>query len=450
MSFEVMPFEPFYEEYIDRVKGIEYFRNYFSGFESGCQTVVIEKEYIDKDYLIDYSLYYSRSFKEVERFTERAHFFSKKITKNFLREVLEIGDDEKINLLKDSYLGFSIIKPIKDWKNNKRILGRTVLKPYNGVEGGNQRMFIKTKITSNLYGIPFQLKSLPIQSQDGRVFACATSALWCLSHGLNSFHNVPVNSPYEITDRASEFTSLGRNIPNAGLNLYQITEYINYLGLETEYIDVTSVEGLRLDKKIIVDAIRAYLNANIPILAALKFSGSGNRKEYHAVVISGYKIDLKTREIVEIYVHDDTLGPYGRVSSEDGFYTWHYEWEERGFDNITLMSLIVPTYPKIRGSFSKLYLYFKNYIFKYIQDLESIPEILLFNNRVFKEETLKRGISSIIVEGSSISKDLFLSKNMPNYLWVVRGYSDGKVVVDVGFDGTLARLKDPLFIVVYD
>ncbi len=42
-----------------------------------AKTVLIEKDYIDKDYIIDYSFFYSRSFKDIPRKTERIHFFLK-------------------------------------------------------------------------------------------------------------------------------------------------------------------------------------------------------------------------------------------------------------------------------------------------------------------------------------------------------------------------------------
>ena len=42
----------------------------------GAKTWIIEENYVDKDYLIDYQKYYSRSFDEHGRFTTRIHFFS--------------------------------------------------------------------------------------------------------------------------------------------------------------------------------------------------------------------------------------------------------------------------------------------------------------------------------------------------------------------------------------
>ena len=69
---EVLTFQQFVDAFKDNIYNIQYIFRYLDG---KCKTVLIEKEYIDKDYLIDYSLFYSRAFQEVPRFTQRIHYF---------------------------------------------------------------------------------------------------------------------------------------------------------------------------------------------------------------------------------------------------------------------------------------------------------------------------------------------------------------------------------------
>jgi hypothetical protein len=65
--------------------------------ELKANTCVIEEQYIDKDYLIDYQKFYSRSFKEMKRFTKRIHFFSNSFSSKQFEQMLVQGqiDDLK-------------------------------------------------------------------------------------------------------------------------------------------------------------------------------------------------------------------------------------------------------------------------------------------------------------------------------------------------------------------
>src|ERR1700755_2532386 len=61
--------------------------------ELGCKTVLLENHYIDRHYIEDHSLFYSRSYRPLPNFCRRLHFFS--IDQNEVRkkfdEVLNEG-----------------------------------------------------------------------------------------------------------------------------------------------------------------------------------------------------------------------------------------------------------------------------------------------------------------------------------------------------------------------
>lgn len=59
----------------------------------GASTCVVEKRYIDKDYIIDYSKFYARSFKEYDKFTTRLHFFSEAFSDDVFENALIKGDE---------------------------------------------------------------------------------------------------------------------------------------------------------------------------------------------------------------------------------------------------------------------------------------------------------------------------------------------------------------------
>src|SRR4051812_1272681 len=53
---------------------LEYLGVYLS--ELNCKTVVTESHYIDRDYIQDVSLFYSRSLRNYPNFCQRLHFFN--------------------------------------------------------------------------------------------------------------------------------------------------------------------------------------------------------------------------------------------------------------------------------------------------------------------------------------------------------------------------------------
>jgi len=75
----------------------------------GARTAIIEEHYVDKDYIIDYSGFYARSFEKIDKCTTRVHFFSNRFSKKVFENILEQGNDGNMNKLGD-YLGFTIVK----------------------------------------------------------------------------------------------------------------------------------------------------------------------------------------------------------------------------------------------------------------------------------------------------------------------------------------------------
>jgi hypothetical protein len=67
-----------------------YFFKYLNKIQA--KSFLIESNYIDKDFLIDYSNYYSRSFREIPKTTDRIHFFSAFFNEREFLSALEKGD----------------------------------------------------------------------------------------------------------------------------------------------------------------------------------------------------------------------------------------------------------------------------------------------------------------------------------------------------------------------
>ena len=104
---------------------VEYLADYLD--ELKVATVVRETRYIDRHYMDEYALFYSRMLNPPPNTVTRLHFFEKRFDEGALRkwmtEAIRGRDTTKL-LRKEAgrYLGFSCIRPISDSP-----IGRTVI-----------------------------------------------------------------------------------------------------------------------------------------------------------------------------------------------------------------------------------------------------------------------------------------------------------------------------------
>lgn len=282
--------------------------------ELGCKTVLVEGYYMDRDYVYDVALFYSRSLRSYPNFCQRLHFFAQEFDQKAWRSIVtEPGSREKATkFLQDSYLGFCVVKPLPGSP-----LGRTVL-PTLGPETktGAKRFFGAVRpYQVHLAGYTLSVVGLVFQQQDQGVSACATTALWSAMHNVTKAEGLTILTPAEITEAASRYAlPTGRALPSEGLTIQQICEATRAAGLQPVLINPVSVDHDRAQ-------LLAYLSSGFaPVLALQPFSGTGVG---HAVCAVGLKIgqvqpqtnpDLHFKDratsVTGIYIHDDRLGPY--------------------------------------------------------------------------------------------------------------------------------------------
>ncbi|RZN36359.1 MAG: hypothetical protein EFT35_07990 [Methanophagales archaeon ANME-1-THS] len=406
------------ECYLKKSKTGDYLLRYLN--ELDAKTCIIEERYIDKDYMIDYQKFYSRSFEKYTRETTRIHIFDKEISEKEFKKAL----NGKYKQLIKSYLGFIIVKPVFfDIDKEEPLIGRTLLKTYLKEEGNLKRYFIREKYHVSLFGIPLDIESLPFQDQDIGVGMCATIALWVASQPLVNPYGIPKLSPAEITEIATLQPTPNRRFPSvSGLDVNQMVNYIQSVGLD--------VEPIEAHEEIIPIAVKAYINARLPLIALVALYKNGENEEdydWHAAVISGYKCDEK-RNIKELYVHDDAIGPYNKVKSMNGnFKFWDNEWiRKEDYDKCEVYDLLVPVYSKIRLTFFAIFsvLEEKN---TQVKSSEIAHELYLYTIRKYKKELLGARIED---------KMEILKMFLPRFLWVIRTYYKNEPFRDDIYDGT--------------
>jgi hypothetical protein len=423
---------------LGKSKQSEYLYDYLS--QQGAKTCVTEENYVDKDYLIDFAKFYSRSYNVEERHTIRFHFFSEEFKRDDLERCLNNCKDDLVAKLCSSYLGYIVRKPVKD-AEGKYFIGKTLLKTYNRGINGDIREFLRDTHEISLFGIPLDVNTLPFQSQDQAVGGCATSACWVALHPLSTLFGTERRAPAEITEVSTFFPNLDRNFPSTGLTLYQMKSNFTSMGLETEFIDLevispTLQKYYKSNDDIISDAVKAYNRIGLPIIAALKLRETPTQHTplYHAIVISGFRHHKGV--VKELYIHDDQIGPFHHVYPIGGkFSQWNNDWIAKyGMNSVTPYKLLIPVYPKMRLSFSKIYLIYlkiKRETEQSIKDLgfkgEIQTEIFLIKLNAYKK----------VLWGEKFeNKQVILCKPLPRFLWIIRTWYNGVPKKDILFDGT--------------
>jgi hypothetical protein len=342
-----------------------YILSYLQKPQVDAKCLLIEEGYVDGDYLEDFSSFYVSSFPPYQRYCKRLHFFDKSFSQEELNNLLTGDDAAAANALQDSYVGFTVVRPLP-----QAIIGRTVLRTYRDNTG---ERFFPTLRTYKPYlnGIPLSIRSLAFEEQDSSVAACATVALWSSFHKTHDLFGTLRPRPAAITKSANFVRSLSRAMPSGGLNPIQIGEAIRAAGLEPEFYGLSPGSPF-------ASLVYAYVSAGLPII----LGGEVEQHGLHAITITGYSspkqvsqhpeppyFEVKSepgKQIDKLYVHDDGIGPFASyaivptppntrtITGVQPPVVLQSDWPLRSAipnrTNSYFMPewLIIPAYPKIR------------------------------------------------------------------------------------------------------
>ncbi|HHK0531394.1 TPA: hypothetical protein ACQQJD_004943 [Pseudomonas aeruginosa] len=316
--------EPFGYDHADIFEKpqIKYIYNYLKSFMPAITppmktsgSILLEHQYIDRDFLEDYSRFYVGRFGNDGYKCARLHFFSCDLTHKQLDALLAGDADEvfraepnkKVTLedLQKHYLGFMVIKPL-----TRTFVGKTCLR-VSGDKGAGKKKIDKC-YDVNLFGLKLTIDSIAFQEQDKVVAACATTAIWTALHGLPGRGVKDIKSCSEITTAALNFVDGSTNgFPNKELSNKQIQRTLDVEGLRyhNSNLESSTQEFFR-------EYITAHIDSDLPVILTgtvygLKESENGDFvKAGHAVTALGYDFRNDSNWV---YVHDDRLGPYARA-----------------------------------------------------------------------------------------------------------------------------------------
>lgn len=433
---------------------ITYIFNYLK--EIGASSVVLESQYVDRDFLEDFSNYYVKCFNGYGSKCARLHFFSTQIDHSLLEKAVFEGDESLIKKIQDNYLGFIVIKPLP-----KTFIGRACLKIYPRFDD-EYRHVLKRDYKVSLFGIDLSVESIAFQEQDKVLSACATTSIWSCYHAIHWKSLIDIPSCSEITVSAVNHIQNSVNrFPNDGLTNKQILRALDVGGLRHHEINT---RGMKWD--VFFSVVNSYLRSGLPMILGVKIfekdsDGVLSSPGGHAVTVLGCK-DGSDRAI---YLHDDRIGPFARATKQNlkkfSFKNkklsrkyaddWALILQEKDDDAEWLPayqymvpeSLIVASYKKnrfsesyIRNTCSLILSVFDEFVINYsgipAEEMNDYRDRLSFSIKLDEINNIKRSV----LHSSAINKGYFLLKGHARIQWVATILFDSEKAFDILFDAT--------------
>ena len=328
----------------------------------GAKTILIEQHYIDRHFIEEVGLYYSKCLTPYPNSCARIHAFAEEFDDAALDSHIaaSISGDSAIlhDVLQPSYLGYVTVRPLPSVP-----IGRTVLR-HLGPSPGRQ-FPVSVTYTAHLLGTALQISGLAFQQQDRAVAACATTAIWSALQRVCRHDGGRAPTPSAVTQAAvKHFLPEGRAFPSTGLTIEQICEALRGFEFPPAIFRVGN------SPEQFLFLLNVYVKSGVPVILALVDGDLG-----HAVTVVGYKADhakipskfngLDLRLINlgydKIYIHDDRLGPYARATfrrrkNPKGRETpldLVIDWPQ-GQEVQNVMLGVPPLYPKLRSSAQEL------------------------------------------------------------------------------------------------
>lgn len=426
-----------------------YFINYLGENGLSAKTIVIEDEYVSKDFLHDYASYYALCFQQYPKFCKRVHFFSSEFSQEELNEhILSLEPSD----FWDSYLGFTVVRPIP-----LTVIGYTVFKTYETVDpAGDRNYWGLRKYQVHLFGRVIKFNSLAFQEQDSVLAACATTAIWTMLNKASIDFSTILKVPSEITLDAGKLQTDGNRLfPNKGLTIPQISKAIHISGLAPEVRganiivpDPLNEQTECLTSDFVKKIVNAYEAIGIPIILGIKVPMDGidgPQYGYHAVAVLGHKVcpldDPQFLEspwianrITKLYLHDDQYGPFARAKfiSDVEIQTPWTESHSAQFPSY-IKFLVAPVYPKIRISYedieSLVIGIYSILARKFEDEIQQYWDIKIHYSEQYKKQILNFDLDSV-------EKLKLLNSSMPKYLWVATLYAGNVKMMEFTFDAT--------------
>jgi len=240
-----------------------------AGISDAVKAILIERNYIDKDYRSTYYHFYAKKGQRYRADCVRLHFFDGTVT--FDDKAFKLASSVDNNLT-DHYFGFMVLRP-----TGIGTIGRTVLSP--DVRLGASRFIITANHKVHILGYKLEVHGFPSMDQHIDISVCAHSACWSiLRHYSERYSAYREFLTHDITMMAHEFDP-GGLIPSKGLEVSHAEHVFQEAGTFPVHVtrDTSSQDDPSFYRQ-----LTAYVESGFPLFAAM-------HKHGHAVAVVGYE-----------------------------------------------------------------------------------------------------------------------------------------------------------------
>lgn len=241
------------------------------GISSAVKNVLIEHNYIDKDYRSTLYAFYAKKGQYYRSDCVRLHFFDESV--KFERDGLRLKWTDK--LLENHYFGYMVLRP-----TGIGTIGRSVVSPdvRSGVKGGAPIIHARHKV--HLLGHKMAVEGFPSMDQHVDISVCAHAACWSiLRHYSERYTAHREYLTHDITMMAQQFDP-GGLVPSKGLEVSNAERVFQAAGTYP-YLVARKGNSAKTDPSFYRQLI-GYVESGFPLFAAMHQRG-------HAIAIVGYE-----------------------------------------------------------------------------------------------------------------------------------------------------------------
>jgi len=382
----------------------------------------VEYPYVDRVYRDSYYEYFSSKRKKYNRDCLRISIFNKKITATDFRKKFK-DKDKRFKKLRDSFLGFFIIRPIT------KCVGRNIIDPKALSDTDFFIRFVSTTI--NLNGVKLTVNGFPHISQDSESMSCAESSIWSILEYFGTrYSQYSTILPSQIKEKAGMILNQ-KQLPSTGMEYAAISDFLKVVGFNSR---TYSKEGYN-DDKIFYETLNTYIESGIPVILGLRSERIG-----HAVIAIGrtfipnktiisvprvkdlskiemYDFDSADRNIIII---DDNFPPYQNAPITKPTKYYVDKLDKFAWGNCQIDYMIVPLHNKIyleafeaKGCFFDFIEGFNNELFQLNPKRKNYMRFFLTTSRSLKDNLLKNDLFNEEL------KDIIIAYQLPQFVWIV-------------------------------
>ena len=236
------------------------------GVSSAVKGVLIERNYVDKDYRSTYYNFYAKKGQWYRPDCVRLHFFDETVAFDSDALKLRVND----GCLSDRYFGFMVLRP-----TGIATIGRSVVSP--DVRNGAGRYIITSDHKVHLLGYSLTVQGFPSMDQHIDINVCAHVACWSiLRHYSERYSTYREFLTHDITLMTQEFNP-GGLVPSKGLQVSHAERVFQEAGTFPVHIARSKNADASFYRQ-----LGAYVDSAFPLFATM-------HKRGHAIAVVGYE-----------------------------------------------------------------------------------------------------------------------------------------------------------------